>query len=65
MKKTNKFALAFLKKDAAESHKKSLKPVKPKKELLSSYAPGIPSDFELTLEFSTAFELMEHTGKHL
>jgi len=37
----------------------------PKKELLSSYASGIPSDFELTREFSTAFELMEHTGKHL
>jgi len=65
LKKTNKFDLAFVKKEAAESHKKSMKPLKPKKELLTSYAPGIPSDFELTQEFSTAFELMEHTLKHL
>lgn len=45
-----------------EIHRRSKKP---KKELLSSYAPGIPSDFELTKEFSNAFELMEHTNKHL
>jgi hypothetical protein len=62
LKKTNKSVPTLHKKAAAESPKTSRMQ---KKELLSSYASGIPSDFELTQEFSAAFELMEHTGKHL
>jgi ATP-dependent DNA helicase PIF1 len=53
---------ALLKRAETELGKRSKKP---RKELLSSYAPGIPSDFELTQDFSAAFDLMEHTGKHL
>ena len=62
MKKTKISDTELLKKAEAEVHRKSKKP---EKEILSSYAPGIPSDFELTQEFSTALELMEHTHRHL
>ena len=61
-KKTNKSVPALLKKAEAESHKKSKKP---RKELLLLMPPVFPSDFKLTQEFSTAFELMEQSGKHL
>lgn len=37
---------------------------KSKKELSSSHVAGIPSDFELTHEFSTAFDLLEITRHH-
>jgi len=37
---------------------------KSKKIISSSYVAGIPSDFELTHEFSTAFDLIENTGHH-
>jgi GTPase SAR1 family protein len=62
LKKTIKPISVSPKKAAALLQGKS---TRQKKELLTSYAPGIPSDFELTSEFSTAFEMMEHTGKHL
>ncbi|MFI5253542.1 MAG: ATP-dependent RecD-like DNA helicase [Bacteroidota bacterium] len=38
---------------------------KDKKKKVSEFASGIPKDFELTPEFSRAFEMMEYTNKHM
>jgi ATP-dependent exoDNAse (exonuclease V) alpha subunit len=61
-KKPKKSASALAKKALMDS---PTKPKQPKKGMISSYASGIPEDFELTQEFSTAFDLMENTQKHL
>jgi len=36
-----------------------------RKRIATSYVPGIPSDFQLTPEFSKAFDLMENSKQHL
>ena len=38
---------------------------KPRRRIATSYVPGIPSDFQLTAEFSKTFDLMENSRKHL
>ena len=38
---------------------------KAKKKKVSEFASGIPKDFEMTLEFSRAFELMEHSRRNM
>ena len=44
---------------------KALEASKALRKKASGQASGIPADFEMTSEFSAAFELMEHTRKHL